>query len=217
MISKSPYNYLSSDEIISSNKIYRPIFNWQLEDSQSFITGKRMDGLTRLFRPKGKAVRSTSGYVFKLLIEIGIQELKLKTVKKKVSKNNNSMMFVEFHKSPIPSWYRLTEERYDTIKCFHLLNKKGSDRFSKLWYRPFSNELSYEQFKDIKQASKYKWVVKHKEELWKQKGQVIKYAQGHKMGEPIVLLKPEVVAVYPIDTPDEEIKLNYFKLYEPFK
>jgi len=59
--------------------------------------------------------------------------------------------------------------------------------------------------------------VKHKEELWKQKGQVIKYAQGHKMGEPIVLLKPEVVAVYPIDTPDEEIKLNYFKLYEPFQ
>jgi len=217
MRKKHPYNYLNIDKIIHDNKIYRPTFKWRLEDEQSFITGKRMDGLTKLFRPKGKAARSPSGYTFKLLIEIGIQELKLKTVKKTVSKNGNNMMLVEFHKSPTPSWYRITEERYDTIKCFHLLNKKGSDRFHELWYRPFSNELSYEQFKNIKQASMYKCVIKHKEELWKQKGQVMTYAQGHKMGEPIVLLKPEVVAVYPIGTPDKEIKINYFRLYEPFK
>jgi hypothetical protein len=181
-----------------------------------FLSGNRLAALQKLFSPKGKAVRTEKNYTYKLLIEIGLQTLKVKVNKGK-TKHGYDKITVSFHKSNTESWFNNSDLRYDPICCNHLLTYKKDGNFNNLWYKSFTNSLNEEDFKKIPKGVEVKCVVAHREEKFEQYGQQMYYKQGRNIGKPIVLLKPEIEKVYHIDTPDSEIEIDYFKLYKRVK
>jgi len=77
--------------------------------------------------------------------------------------------------------------------------------------------LNYESFAGIKKNNKYLCLILHREKLFEQNGEVVKYERGDKAGQDIVIIEPEIVKVYPQGLNKEDIKVNYFSLYKPLK
>ena len=210
-----PYRYeacTSSDGLIYSGR-----FSFEFDSDFEFITGKRRAGLLKLFRDKGIYVKTGKGKAQKLLIGIGLHTLSLSKVSYGKTKNGYAKCTVSFHKSPKESWFNNSDLSYCTIDGTHLLTNRGGGDFSKSWYLPFTNQFSKEDFETLRQGTKYKCIVQHRERQWTNNGIPMRYQQGSHMGELIIRVEPEVVAVYDIETPDEDIDIPYFKLYKPVK
>lgn len=205
---------------IPSKVSYSPSFSWKLEDDTQFLSGERLLGLQKIMSPKGRNKNK------KFYIPIGLHTLKLK-VKEGKTKYGGAKVTVSFYKPPekyetekgefTDSYTNNTNMAYEDIDCTHMLIAKRTGDFSKQWYRPFSKAFTKEGFKKLPNGKWLKCVVLHKEEAFKVGGVQMLYERGKKFGEPIVLIKPEVVKVYHIDTPDSEIEFDYKKLYKPLK
>lgn len=190
-----------------------------------FLSGERLDGLYRLMGTKWHCVRTAKSYTTKSLIEIGLNTLKVKDIVFGKTANGYDKATVVLYKSPKTEAcltkngedINYTVETYDTISCTHVLQQRTTGDFSKEWFKPFSKGFRKEDFEQLKKNTLYKCVVLQKEELFVMNGKQMVYEQGNKMGKPIVLIRPQVIEVYDIDTPDENIKFDYKKLYQPIK
>ena len=200
--------YLSAQEIIVSEKIYSPQFNFKLEGETQFLSGDRSELLQKMFAPKTHKV----GSVKKLYVEIGLQVLKIKDIKEGRTKGGYKKMTVSFYKKPNKEKSNLS---YDTINTTHMMMNETTGRFSDEWFRPFTRCFTKADFKRLPKGKELKAVVAHKEEMFILKGEQVLREKGMRAGEPIILTKPEIVAVYHIDTPDEDIKFKYSSLYIP--
>lgn len=210
--------YLSAQEIINSEKIYNHGLSWKIEDGVEFLSGKRLWGINKLMRTKFKRVTSGKSYTYKALPEIGLNELTLKSVVKGKTKRGQDKMTITFTKSPIESWFRNGKESYLPITCIHTLSDKDGEDFDNLWFRPITfSKISENQLKTLKCGDKYKCVVLHKEDPWIENGKPMKYKQGGKIGQDIVQLKPEIIKIYNINTPDSKIPINYLRLYKAYR
>ncbi|MGD9581012.1 MAG: hypothetical protein AB7V50_06540 [Vampirovibrionia bacterium] len=163
------------------------------------------------------AVDTGKTYAYKILPEIGLNEMILKEIKFGKTKSGFQKCTLTWTKSPIDSWFRQGKESYVPIECTHLLFGKNPSNFENIWFTPFSNEGTKEQFEGLIRNTRYKCIVLHREEQFTRNGIPLRYTSGRVMGQLMIRIKPEIVAVYAIDTPDEEIKFSYFKLYVPVK
>ena len=208
---------------LSSNIKYNPQFSWKLEMDTQFLSGERFVGLQKLMCPKGHSVNKAK----KLYIEIGLQKLQLKEAKEGKTKNGYPKVTVSFYKPPekhtiddkefTSSLGNNTDTAYSTIDCTHVLKNKSTGDFKSMWFRPFTNCFTREDFKRLPKGAELKCIVIHQEEYFIVNGKRLLHERGSKFGEEIIMIKPEVVTVYHIDTPDEDIKINYLKLYKPLK
>jgi hypothetical protein len=222
-----PYNYVNVHEIIKSDKVYVPKLKWKFEYESYFLSGDRQQILDAMFQPKSKVVRTNTSFIRKLVIEIGIQELKIRKIVEGKTAKGYPKIIVSWHKHP--GKYMIDGEEfnnssasnkdniYDTIDCLHLVQDKDRASFAKYWFRPFTNSFSRETLLRIPKGRKFKCIVAHVEEAFKERDKQMYYKQGNRIGQPIVLLKPEIVKVYPLETPNKDIKIDYFKLYKPIK
>lgn len=172
-----------------------------------FLSSERKEGLERLFGAKGSDN--------KLKIEIGLQELKLTGKDKKKARNGKEMMVLKFWKAPVESNFRNTKNSYDTIDCYHMLQEQCYGEFDDNWFKSFTTCLDEKSFDKVKKNDKYLCLIQHVERLFVKDGEVMKYEQGDKIGEDIVIIEPQIINVYPIETNIETIKINYFSLYKP--
>lgn len=201
------YSLEEFEEVISKNR----------QKQTEFLSGRRKVGLMKLFEPRGKTVRTGKSFSHKLLIEIGLNVLRIKSVEEGRTANGFPKVTISFYKSPTDSWYNNSDLPYDTIDCTHLLMEKKTGNFAESWFKPFTRDFTREDFKKIKVGKDVKCIVCHREEAFKQGGQQLYYKQGRNFGKPIILIKPEIVKVFHIDTLDEDIEINYFSLYKPIK
>lgn len=186
------------------------------EKQTEFLSDERLLELQDLFCPKGKTVRTGKGYTHKLFVEIGLQTLSV-SVKKGKTKNGYPKITVSFHKNPVPSWWNNSDLSYDTIDCTHLIMNETTGNFSKQWFKPFSKNFTEKDFNKIPKGAKIKCIVSHVEERFIQNGQQMYYKQGRNFAKPIILTKPEITEVFHIDTPNEDIEIDYFKLHKKVK
>lgn len=201
------YSLREISEIVKKNR----------KKQTEFLSGRRKEGLDKLFFLRGKTVRTGKSFVHKLLIEIGLQTLKIKSVQEGKTANGFPKVTISFYKSPTEGWYNNSDLQYATIDCTHLLMESNTGDFKSSWFKPFTREFTREDFKKIIPGKEIKCIVLHREEAFMRGGQQMIYKQGRNMGKPIVLIKPEIIKVFHIDTPDEDIELNYFTLYKPLK
>ena len=178
-------------------------------DYPEFLTGDRLDIIYRMFY--GKRSRG------KLKIGIGLQELKLTVKEKRVARNRSEMMALEFWKAPAFIPGLKNKVSYHTISCRHMLQPQRLSSFKDNWYRPFTNCLDEKSFTAINKGEIYLCLVKQVEEKFIKQGEIIRYRRGSKIGDEIILVKPEIVKVYPPDIERDTIKINYFELYEFLK
>jgi hypothetical protein len=174
-----------------------------------FLSERYLQGLEKVF-----GVKNSGG---KVKIEIGWQELKLKQLTKKKTKNGQDMMVVKFWKPPVLFDHRVTPASYDTIDCYHILTKESRFNFEDWWYKPFTTCLSEKQFDVLEKGSVHLCIVEHIEELFISDGAIQTYRQGHRIGEDIILVKPRIVKVYPMDFDRDSLDINYLKLYKSLK
>lgn len=177
-----------------------------------FLSGDRIIGLHKLFSPKERYVNNAA----KMKIEIGLQELKISAVERKKTRYGQDMLVVSFWKAPI-ALPNGSKKGYDTIDCYHILQKEDSGDFNNNWFRPFTTNFTYSTFSEVKKNQKYLCLVLHREKLFEQNGEAVKYERGDNIGQDIVLVEPEIIKVYPQGTNKEDIKVNYFSLYKPLK
>jgi hypothetical protein len=175
---------------------------------RTFLSGDRVLGLIKLFGPKERGSD-------KMKIEIGVQELTIRAIERKKTRYGQDMLVLSFWKPPmvLPNG---SKKGYDMIDVYHILQEQGGD-FENNWFRPFTTSLSYDQFAEVKKNNKYLCLVLHREKLFEQNGEVVKYERGDKAGQDIVIIEPEIVKVYPPGLNKEDIKVNYFSLYKPLK
>lgn len=199
---------------------YNPQFSYKLGGDVQFLSGERLEGLQKIMSPKGRNKNK------KFYINTGLHTLKLK-VKEGKTKYGAAKVTVSFYKPPekyetekgkfTNSYTNNTNMAYEDIPCTHMLVSKRQGDFKSLWFRPFTKNFTREDFKRLPNGKWLKCVVAHVEEAFIVNGEKMLYLQGKKFGEKIVMIKPEVVAVYHIDTPDSKIEVNYLKLYKPLK
>ena len=201
------YSLKEVEEVVDKNR----------RKQEYFLSGKRKEGIEKLFQARGKTVRTKNSFVHKALIEIGLQTLTIKSVTEGKSANGFPKVTIQFYKSPTDGWFNNSDIQYATIDCTHLLMERSEGDFKSLWFRPFTKQFTRADFKKIIKGKQIKCIVAHREERFMRGGQQMIYKQGRNMGKPIVLVKPEIIKVFHIDTPDEDIEVPYFKLYIPIK
>lgn len=187
-------NSLEIEEIIKRNR----------EKQNEFLSGERKQYLEELFRKRGSGG--------KLKIEIGIQELKIIKKTKRKTSTGVDILDISFYKPPSSSSFRNTKDSYSTIDCYHTLNGYGGD-FENEWFKHSTKCFSEEDFAHINKGDVFLCLVKHVEKLFEKYGKIVTYEKGNRFGQDIVIVEPQIIKVYPIGT--EDIKIDYFKLYEP--
>lgn len=191
------YSLSEAQEIVRRNR-----------DSQDkFLSGKRKEGLDRLFGGRGAGG--------KLKIEIGLQTLKLTKKEARKTKTGGDMIVLSFYKPPIDSSFKKTKDSYDLISCYHILGGYGTGDIEEDWFKSFTTCFTAKDFDHIKKGDSYLCLVKHTEEYFIKDGEYVTYEKGINYQKPIIVIKPSIVKVYPIGT--ENIEVNYFKLFEPLK
>lgn len=207
------YSLEEFDEVTSKNK----------DKQTEFLSGRRKEGIDKLFQLRGKKKG--------LFIPIGLNMLKLTDIKKTTTKQGTLMYVLEFKKEEARevindkvyeygwvSSFNNSTYPYLPIRCYHIINNNKSVDFKHSFYKTFTNNIAEKDLLKLKKGLLFKGVIKYVEEYWELgNGKRQKHDRGNNFGKDIVLVKPEIESIYHINTPDEEIELNYFKLYVPIK
>lgn len=164
-----------------------------------FLTGERREWLNLMFMDK-----PVKG---KYYIPIGVNELVVKSIKERETRNGKPMFVVQLYKPPQESRTRQNKMNFKPISCFHILGSGG--KLSELWFRPFTTTLSRKQLESLRQKekSKFKAVVKQKVKYIRNNEGELEY----NMGGEAKWVDCEVVSVHSLD---EAPEVDYFKLFE---
>lgn len=153
----------------------------------------------------------------KLKIEIGLQELELKVVEKKKTRNGGEMMVLKFGKPPASFDQLKNKLYYHTIDCYHILQRKGWGRFESEWFKGFTTCLDESQFKHLRKGTKYLCLVMQEEKLIEKDGEVITYEKGNRAGDDVIMIDPQIINIWDVDYDTSDIKIDYLKLYKPLR
>jgi len=178
----------------------------EIRDYPEFLTGERSSMLFRMFcgkRSKGK-----------LMIEVGIQKLKLVKIEKREANNGQPMMALSFWKPPVEVPHLKNKLAYNTIECRHMLQPKRTKSFKDNWFLPFTSCLDEKSFTVLEKNKFYLCLVQQDEERFFKGAEVLKYTRGRNVGEDIILVKSHIVKVLPPDTNIENFNIDYFNLYK---
>lgn len=199
-----------------------------------FLSGKRKAGLERIF-----SIRGTKKGVYP---PIGLNVLILDKIVKKKTRNRMPMYVLSFKKhgermiindKSMPlgwsSHFNNVQYPYLPIVCYHIIQTNISVDFAHRFYEKFTTNLAEKDLLKLKEGLLFKGVVRYVEEPWTLDDGSIKlygatlanrFSSTNRVdmsGEPMIFPKPEIAKLYHIDTPDEDIEINYFRLYKPYK
>jgi len=171
---------------------------------RQFLSGERLHRVVDMFKLKKSGDKA--------IIPIGLQPLKIKSVKETTARNGKPLGIVEFYKAPDNVWYKNAKQSYKPIRCYHMLQDISSEDPMHWYFRGFTSEISKDGFQKIKklQGNIVYAVVMQTKKFLKQYGMV----QVDNLGDPIVYYESSIIEVYDEDCDLDNIKINYWNLYD---